>query len=174
MADVRRCLGLVVVLLVLVPSAATAHSNWVETNPDHRATLSTLPPEATVTFGEEPVRADVALTSPDGKTRTLKPQIVGSVITVRLPSSGPRGTYELSYRVVSEDGHPVSGSATFTVTTGPTPSATTPEGSAATPASTPASTPDQEPARGPLVPIVIGVAIVGVAATVFAARSIRR
>jgi len=169
MADVRRCLGLVVVLLVLVPSAAAAHSNWVETNPDHRATLPTLPPEATVTFGEAPVRADVVLTSPDGKTLTLKPQIVGSVVKVRLPSNGPRGEYELSYRVVSADGHPVSGSATFTVTTGPAPSTTTPEGSTV---STPAPAP--EPARGPLVPIVIGVAIVGLAATIFAARSIRR
>ena len=159
MAGVRRRLGLLLVPFVLIPTAASAHSNWVETNPEHGATVETLPTEATVTVNEAPQRANVVLARPDGRIVKLKSQIVGSMVKVRLPANGPRGVYTLSYRVVSTDGHPVSGSTTFTVTSGPT-----------------ASTPNlaKEPARGPLVPIVIGVAVLGAAATVFAARSIRR
>ena len=172
MADVRRCLGPLFVLLVLIPSAATAHSNWVETDPEEGTSLTKLPAEATVTVSEEPQKADAVLARPDGKVDNLKAQIVGSTIKVKLPATGPRGAYTLSYRVVSADGHPVSGSTTFTVTTGPAPSAEAP----ATPTPTPTPTPHAtaEAARGPLVPIAIGVAILGVAVTVFAARSMRR
>ncbi len=172
MAGVRRRLGLLLVPLVLVPTAAAAHSNWVDTNPEHGATVETLPAEATVTVNEAPQKADVVLARPDGKVDKLKSQIVGSTVKVRLPASGPRGAYTLSYRVVSADGHPVSGSTTFTITTGPTPSAPTPRGS--TTAAAPMPNPSEEPTRGPLVPIFLGVAILGTAATVFAARSMRR
>ena len=166
MADVRRCLGPLFVLLVLIPSAATAHSNWVETDPEEGTSLTKLPAEATVTVSEEPQKADAVLARPDGKVDNLKAQIVGSTIKVKLPATGPRGAYTLSYRVVSADGHPVSGSTTFTVTTGPAPSAEAP--------ATPTPHAAAEAARGPLVPIAIGVAILGVAVTVFAARSMRR
>jgi methionine-rich copper-binding protein CopC len=110
---------------VLSPSAATAHSNAVETNPEDGATVEQLPAEATVTFSEEPQHADVVLARPDGKTDKLKSQIAGSSVRIQLPAEGPRGAYTLSYRVVSADGHPVSGSTTFTVTMGHQPSAPT-------------------------------------------------
>ena len=169
MAGVRRRLGLLFVLLILVPSAAAAHSSWVETSPAEGDHLKTLPAEATVTISEEPQQANVVLARPDGRVDKLKARIVGSTIKVPLPADGPRGAYTLSYRVVSADGHPVSGSTTFTVTTGPAPSIASPEASA-----TPTADPSAEPARGPFVPIVIAIAILGVAATVFAARSMRR
>ena len=162
MAGVRRCLELLFILLVLFPSSAAAHSSSVETNPRDGATLETLPAEATVTFDERPQTADVVVASPDRKVHTLKARIVGTTIQARLPTHGPRGTYELSYRVVSADGHPVSGSIDFTVTTGP--DASTHEA------------PEQptEPADGSLAPLVIGFTVLGVAASVLVARSLRR
>ena len=110
MAVVRRCLGMFLLALLFVPSAATAHSSEVLTNPEDGARLGTLPAEATMAFGEAPKTADVVLASPDGKVHQLPSQIDGTVVLVRLPPDGPRGTYKLSYRVVSADGHPVSGS----------------------------------------------------------------
>jgi hypothetical protein len=123
---VRRCLGTFLISLVLVPTAATAHTNTVETNPDDGAVLETLPAEATVTLGEAPKRADVVLEAPDGTVHKLQTGVADTTITAELPSTGPRGDYTLSYRVVSADGHPVTGSATFTVTTGPAPVGTAP------------------------------------------------
>lgn len=170
MVGVRRRIGLFLLMLVLIPSSAAAHSSRVETNPEHGATLEMLPAEATVTFNEAPKTADVVLAGPDGRLAKLKTQVVGSTVKVRLPANGPRGAYTLSYRIVSADGHPVSGSVTFRVTTGPAPSTADPEASATT--ATP--TPPTEPDRGPIAPIVLGVAALGVAATVLAARSLRR
>ena len=156
-----------VLALLFVPSAATAHSSEVLTNPADGARLGSLPAEATMAFGEAPKTADVVLASPDGKVHQLPSQIDGTVVLSRLPPNGPRGTYKLSYRVVSVDGHPVSGSTTFTITTGPVPS--TP--ASPKPSETASST-DQ--ARDWLVPLVIVGAILGFVAMVLVARSARR
>jgi methionine-rich copper-binding protein CopC len=123
---VRRCLGVFLISLVLFPTAATAHTNLVETNPADGAVLEDLPAEATVTLGAGPQRADVVLEAPDGTVHKLRTRVADTTITADLPSTGPRGDYTLSYRVVSADGHPVTGSATFTVKAGPEPVATTP------------------------------------------------
>lgn len=120
----RRSLALVVLAVVLAPTAAIGHSNSVETNPERGATLDTLPAEATVTFAEPPTKADVVLSMPGGRIEVLTARIDGAVVVVKLPSEGPRGQYGLFYRVVASDGHPVSGSSAFTVTTGPEPADT--------------------------------------------------
>jgi methionine-rich copper-binding protein CopC len=167
MAVVCRRLGMFLLALLFFPSPAAAHSNEVLTNPDNGARLESLPAEATMAFGEAPVTADVVLASPDGTVRQLRSQIEGTVVLVRIPPNGPRGTYRLSYRVVSADGHPVSGSTTFTVTTGSVPS----EPGSPTRSETAPST-DQ--ARDWLVPVVLVVAILGFLAMVYVARSLRR
>jgi methionine-rich copper-binding protein CopC len=123
MARMRRSLVTVILALMVAPTAAVAHSAEVEVDPTPGATLTRIPAVASVTFDEAPKQADVVLATPDGTVRTLTTHIDGPTVTVRLPSGGPRGKYRLSYRVVSADGHPVSGTATFTVTTGPRPHA---------------------------------------------------
>jgi methionine-rich copper-binding protein CopC len=169
MAGVRRCLAVFLFCLVLVPSSAVAHSSAVETNPEDGATLERLPAEASVTFDEAPKTADVVLARPDGKVDTLKTQVAGSTIKAQLPADGPRGVYTLSYRVVSADGHPVSGSITFGVTTGPAPGAR-PE-----PTPSPSSsTSDTAWDRDRLVPAVLGLAVLGIIGAVVVARSVRR
>jgi len=168
MAGVRRCLGTFVISLVLVPSSAAAHSNSVETNPDHGATLATLPAEATVTFNEAPRTADFVLASPDGEIHQLKTRVAGSTVRAQLPAQGPRGRYTLSYRVVSADGHPVSGSIQFTITTGAAPQTAKPTANSEAPKQR------AESSGGPLGPVVFGVAVLGAAAVAFAARSMRR
>lgn len=153
--------------LLLVPSPATAHSDLASTDPEDGARLETLPTVATVTLSDEAKQADAVLAMPNGTVRTLEPQIIDSVLKVPLPTEGPRGDYKLSYRVVSADGHPVSGSVRFTVTTGPAPNAAptqSPQDSSAS----------GESARGLLGPIVIVVASLGMFGMMLAARSLRR
>ena len=169
MAGVRRCLGVFLVLLVVAPSSAAAHSSRVETNPSDGATLKALPAEATVTFDEAPKTADVVLARPDGKVDKLKTEVAGSTIKAHLPADGPRGVYTLSYRVVSADGHPVSGSITFGVTTGPAP------GARPDPTSSPSfSVGHTAWDRSDLVPVALGLAVLGIIGAVLVARSLRR
>src|SRR5207237_7721958 len=52
----------------------------------------------------------------EGKTRDdVSFRADGQSILVTLPDHLPRGTQIISYRVVSEDGHPVAGSLMFSV-----------------------------------------------------------
>jgi methionine-rich copper-binding protein CopC len=155
-------------VLLLVPSPATAHSSRVDTNPEDGATLETLPAEATVTFDEAPKTADVVLARPDGKVDKLKTAVAGSTIKAHLPAEGPRGVYTLSYRVVSADGHPVSGSVSFGVTTGPPPGARPePTPSASAPV-------DTGWGRNDVTPVVLGLAVLGIIGAVLVARALRR
>jgi hypothetical protein len=60
--------------------------------------------------------AKVAVTSPDGKSAPSgEPQVSGKTVTLTLEPASPAGQYTVGYHVVSADGHPVSGSYTFTV-----------------------------------------------------------
>jgi methionine-rich copper-binding protein CopC len=117
-AVLRRVLPALMVALVFAPAVATAHSNSVDSDPADDSTLPALPRVATVTFNEPVSQAAVALTGPDRKVTKIHATVAGTVVSAALPKSGLKGAYVLAYRVVSEDGHPVTGEVEFTVTVG--------------------------------------------------------
>ncbi|MFE7277211.1 copper resistance protein CopC [Streptomyces sp. NPDC057623] len=112
------------VLAVSAPQAA-AHTDLDTSSPGARATLAGLPPNATLTFSDSMTQkyAKVAVTGPDGKSAAAgDPQVDGKTVTLPLETGSPAGRYTVGYRVVSADGHPVSGSYTFTVKAAGSPS----------------------------------------------------
>ncbi|WP_051814695.1 copper resistance CopC family protein [Streptomyces iakyrus] len=133
-AAVRTARSLVVptaVLAVLAVSAprAAAHTELDTGSPGANTTLAGLPPQATLTFSDTMTQkyAKVAVTGPDGESAaTGVPQVEGKTVTLPLDTASSAGRYTVGYRVVSADGHPVSGSYTFTVketnSAGPSPS----------------------------------------------------
>ena len=107
------------VLLSVNPSTASAHASLVSTNPDDGARIATAPPSVELTFSEDLKSGFVAVSAPDGTTvKTSEPRIAGAQMTADLAASDQRGRYNVAYRIVSDDGHPVSGSFTFTTTSG--------------------------------------------------------
>jgi methionine-rich copper-binding protein CopC len=105
--------------LLAVPVPAAAHTTLVSSSPEAGATLPRLPTEVDLVFSEEvQAPAYVVVTAPDGSRVTSgKPRVDAE--TVRQPlATGPAGDYTVAYRVVSEDGHPVTGELTFTVAGG--------------------------------------------------------
>jgi methionine-rich copper-binding protein CopC len=114
---------LVFAAIAFVPSVAFAHSNSVHSDPADDARVKTVPRVVTVTFNEPVTEAACALTEPGGQVVKVNARIEGAVVTASLPASGRKGDYVLAYRVVSADGHPVTGEVEFTVTTGDTPQA---------------------------------------------------
>lgn len=99
---------------------APAHSALVSAVPADQAVLASGPTELVLTFNEEinPRFAQLAL-SRSGDVVALNPATAtGTVLRATLADPGP-GTYRIAYRVVSADGHPISGETSFTVT-GPT------------------------------------------------------
>lgn len=112
------------VLAVAAPQAA-AHTELDLGSPGAKATLAGLPPQVTLTFSDEMTQkyAKVAVTGPDGEsTASGEPEVQGKTVTLPLEAGSPAGRYTVGYRVVSADGHPVSGSYTFTVKAAGSPS----------------------------------------------------
>ena len=122
--------------LVLTAGPATAHNELVGSSPAAGARLRSAPGEVRLDFGER-LNPDVltfVVTGPDGTDVTAGPPSTAGTGAVQplqaLPASGP---YQVSYRVVSADGHPVTGSYAFVLdralpvgaaaTVGPTPPA---------------------------------------------------
>ncbi len=134
------------VVLVAAP-AAQAHDSLLASTPTAGEGLTTLPAEVRLTFGAEPRAqfAAVQVTGPDGRRYDAGAPTVDEVTLVQpLATGGPAGAYTVDWRVVSGDGHAISGQFGFLTTQGSATATPTP---AATPtASTPPPTTAPAPA----------------------------
>jgi methionine-rich copper-binding protein CopC len=113
---------LIATSLALIPSWAEAHGQFVSSNPKTGSTLSKLPKLVWVEFdGNLITIADKQtnfLTVKNSKGRELsdgKAFVSGARVSVNIKDRSATGKIKVSWRVVSEDGHPVSSSLTFTV-----------------------------------------------------------
>jgi copper resistance protein C len=106
--------------------AAHAHVSVVKTVPQYQSTVEQLPSQITITFNSPLVVLSsknpntITVLNPNKKSVTLQDATVdGAVISVLLDTSNPvAGAYSVRYRVVSTDGHRVSGSYSFAVSSG--------------------------------------------------------
>jgi copper transport protein len=105
-------------LLVLLAGPAAAHASLVSVDPPDGARLDESPSTVTLTFSER-VSADlggVRVLDHDGRqVQQGAARVDGAVVSVDLQADLPDGTYVVSYRVVSADGHPVRGGSVFGV-----------------------------------------------------------
>ncbi|GAA2069428.1 hypothetical protein GCM10009821_02340 [Aeromicrobium halocynthiae] len=111
-------LGLLLAGLVVVP--ASGHAALVGSDPEPDADLSALPRSVELEFNE-PIgsSAEVAVTAPDGEAVPVtSTRVDDRFVRADLDSSTARGDFVVAYRVVSVDGHPVSGQYAVTVTEG--------------------------------------------------------
>jgi copper transport protein len=104
-------------LLLALGGNAHGHAVVVETSPADGDLLAVAPDRIVVRFNE-PVSA-IAAQVLDAAGRDVTPPGAASVhdgeLQVALPPSLATGTYVVSYRVVSLDGHPIGGSLTFSI-----------------------------------------------------------
>ena len=156
--------GLVAFAIALAP-VASAHAVLVATDPAKGAKLATGPAQVSATFNEPLQTAFAAMTvvGPDTNLwSTGEPRVDGAVISVALRPLGPAGSYTVNYRVTSADGHVVTGSWAFELTT---PGSGTPGPPAASTAAT---------GGIPVWPFVAGGAAVIVIAAGWALRRAKR
>lgn len=118
----RRLCGAVAavlaVLALLVGAApASAHATLVSSDPAEGEVVATVPDVVTFTFDEpvnltaDAVRVFDAAGDPVDSTAAAR----DTVVTADLPDSLDDGTYVVTWRAVSSDGHPISGSLTFSI-----------------------------------------------------------
>src|SRR5699024_1837273 len=108
-------LGLVSALSWAPP--ALAHAGLIESQPAHDARLAAFPEQVVLRFNEPVSPLKVNLLTPAGQSIELADiDHEQATVLVSLPESlDERGTYALSGRVVSADGHPIGGSLLFSV-----------------------------------------------------------
>lgn len=101
---------------------ASAHSDTFQSVPANEAVVSTPVVELQFTFVEavaQEFAPEVSLVNADGAVAELGAptfDVTGATMTVPVVAGAlPNGSYTASYRIVSQDGHPASGSITFTV-----------------------------------------------------------
>lgn len=107
-------------LLVLGAGPASAHTALVGSDPADGAALTTSPSTITLEFNENiGSTTQVAVIAPDGTAvKVTGVKAVDNKVTANVADVGQRGKYAMSYRVVSADGHPVSATLSYDVTTG--------------------------------------------------------
>lgn len=118
--------------------SASAHAELLGTTPEDGAVLDRAPAAAEFPFSEpvQLIDGGIRLFPGVGDPVILNARVVNSTITAALPDDLSEGFYTLSYRVVSADGHPISGAITFQVGTEvPTSPSPPPETTAVTPSS---------------------------------------
>lgn len=113
---------LLVALLSIPQNSAWAHGELVKSNPKAGSTVSKIPKIVWVEFdGKLITIADKQtnfLTVKNSKGKELsggKPFVGGARISMNIQDRSATGAIKVSWRVVSEDGHPVTSSLTFTV-----------------------------------------------------------
>jgi methionine-rich copper-binding protein CopC len=98
---------------------ADAHASLVSTDPADGSQVASAPETVELTFSEDLDTGFVAVMAPDGtKVETSEPRLSGARMSADLEESHQSGVYTVAYRVVSVDGHPVTGQFTFTATSG--------------------------------------------------------
>jgi copper resistance protein C len=151
--------------LLLGAGQALAHTRLIGSDPADGARLASAPGRISLTFNEN-MQAEfttVTVVGPDGAMWSTGPVGVdGPTVGIDLRPLGPAGAYQVGYRVVSDDGHPVTGAITFTLTA-PGPGAEVsppPVASAAPPPVAAVTAAPADPGGGPPVwPWIVGAVL---------------
>jgi copper transport protein len=103
-------------LLLCLTGEASAHASLAFTEPRDGTVLTEAPKTVQLRFNEEVTAGAVNLIDASGKLRgDAVIDASGEAITITLPPGLPQGTQIVSYRVISDDGHPVTGAVTFSI-----------------------------------------------------------
>lgn len=163
----RGLLALAAVLLIaastLVASPAAAHDRLIGSDPAAGATVDGSPEALTLTFSgvisPDPGASDVQVTDAAGTQLAGDPVATDNTLTVPLVAQG-EGAVTVLWKVVSSDGHPISGEYSFTITAAAEPEpAETPETTEPTTEPTEAAPDETEAASPTATPVPIPAAV---------------
>lgn len=109
---------------LLMAASAYAHAALNRAEPADGARLAAPPAVIRLTFSEPVSPTRLTLTGPGREPFMLtETRLAGTTLEIVPPPALADGGYVLSYRVVSQDGHPIGGSVLFTLGQGPAASA---------------------------------------------------
>ena len=108
---------------VLVTAApAAAHNALISSDPKDKTSLDAGPSSVTLTFDQEVQGGQgintISVVDANGGHYEVAgdPTIKDNAVSTKVDALGKAGQYKIGYRILSADGHPVSGELTFTLT----------------------------------------------------------
>ncbi len=140
--------ALLALFVAVAAQPAAAHDQLLDSSPGEGEHLDVAPTEVTLRFSDEILAIGPAVIVADdaGTTWTVSdPVLDGPDVVTELADDVPDGSYEVRWRVVSSDGHPITGVIPFSV--GDTAPASGSETGAAAPAG-PSDSSAADPAAG--------------------------
>ncbi len=131
----RALLALAAALALLLVGAgpAAAHDEVVATTPAAQESVPTPPSAVELELSSPPqvLGTVVQVTGPDGSVVSEgEPEVLDTTVRQPLADGLPAGAYTVDWRVTSGDGHPITGSATFTAAAAASPAPAAPEADA--------------------------------------------
>lgn len=138
--------GVVALSLAVAPTPASAHAQLLTATPESGEVLAASPAEVGLTFNEDLLDLGTQVLVVDAETtdHAAGPAAVDGDTVTAAVGDLPAGHYQVRWRVISADGHPISGAVPFTV--GDVPDDAPSPTAAAVPAEDTAPTPPAEPA----------------------------
>jgi methionine-rich copper-binding protein CopC len=103
--------------LLIVGVAASAHAHLQKSSPADNSMITASPSNLVLNFSEAARLTVLSIQKGSEPKQDLKPlpAAVAQQVTVPLPQLAP-GTYTVSWRAVSDDGHVMPGTLHFTLT----------------------------------------------------------
>jgi copper resistance protein C len=150
-------------LIAMGTSVVQAHAGLTSSNPEDGSTLSAPPTVIDLTFNEEllPDTVEIAVTTEAaGLIAGVEFTTAGPSVQVTWPQDLPDDTYQVAYRVVSNDGHPITGAITFSYTGSGAP-ATTESEIVVSETSESTEAPETEPAGISPIWLIVGGLVIG-------------
>ncbi len=99
-----------------ISGRAFAHAALIAASPADGAVVTNAPAVLTLSFSEPVSPLILKLIGPDSTSRTLDRFVLKDrTLMIEAPTDLSSGTHVLSWRVISEDGHPVGGAVVFSI-----------------------------------------------------------
>lgn len=114
-------IGVACLALLGLATPAFAHNSLVGSTPKADTSVDATPSTVELTFDQPVQKGDglntISVSGPgDTGWKTGPVDVQSNVVSTSLDELGPAGAYKITYRIVSADGHPVSGEVPFTLT----------------------------------------------------------
>ena len=105
----------IMLAVLLICGPAHAHATLIGTMPVDGTVLDEPPAAVTLSFNEPVSLIAAMLIVPGGDSVELNGSASTGAISIDLPAVLGQGSHALSWRAVSEDGHPISGTTFFVI-----------------------------------------------------------